>query len=58
MSKKIIADESGKKKCVVQNHGKLTKEDIHDLAVFEERKNEPTISFDKLKAKLKSDGLI
>jgi len=57
MSKKPMADESSKKSAV-KNHGKLTKEDIHDLAVFEERKNEPTISFDKLKAKLKSDGLI
>lgn len=33
-------------------------EDIHDLAIIAERKDEPAISFDILKAKLKSDGFI
>jgi len=58
MSKKIIVDESGKKKGAIQNHGKLTKEDMHDLATFDKRKGEPTISFEQLKDKLKADGLI
>jgi phosphoglucomutase len=33
-------------------------EDLHDLAIIAERKDEPTISFDSLKVKLKSDGFI
>jgi hypothetical protein len=33
-------------------------EDLHDLAVVAERKDEPTISHEKLIAELKSDGLI
>jgi hypothetical protein len=33
-------------------------EDLHDLAVMAERRDEPTISFEELKSKLKADGLL
>jgi hypothetical protein len=33
-------------------------EDAQDLAAFEERKNEPLISFEELVKRLKLDGLI
>ena len=33
-------------------------EDLHDLAVVAERRDEPTINFEKLKSKLKKDGLL
>lgn len=51
MQKKFIIDESGEKTAVVlpleEYEGLL--EDIHDLAVIAERKDEETISFDELK---------
>jgi hypothetical protein len=33
-------------------------EDAEDLLAFEERKNEPDISFEKMVKRLKTDGLI
>jgi PHD/YefM family antitoxin component YafN of YafNO toxin-antitoxin module len=32
-------------------------EDLHDLAIIAERRNEPTISFEELKKRLKESGL-
>ncbi len=60
MNTKFVVDESGKKTAVilpVEEYEELL-EDIHDLAVIAERKDEPTINFDELKKKLKADGLI
>ena len=33
-------------------------EDLHDLAVIAERKDEPTSSLEDVKARLKADGLL
>jgi len=33
-------------------------EDLHDLAVVAERRNEGTISLDEMKRRLKRDGLV
>jgi len=33
-------------------------EDLHDLAVMAERRDEPTISFEELKGQLNADGLL
>lgn len=55
-----ITDESGKKTAVVipvEDYNELL-EDIHDLAVIAERKNEPSISFDDIKKRLKTDGIL
>jgi len=60
MNKQFVVDESGRKTAVilpVEKYDELL-EDIHDLAVIAERKDEPTINFDELKKKLKADGLI
>jgi PHD/YefM family antitoxin component YafN of YafNO toxin-antitoxin module len=60
MNTQFIVDESGKKTSVilpVEDYEELL-EDIHDLAVIAERKDEPSISFDELKKRLKADGLI
>lgn len=57
---KYLIDESGQKTAVVipvEEYEKLL-EDIHDLAVIAERKDESTTSFDELKKRLEADGLL
>ncbi len=60
MTTQFIIDESGKKTAIilsVEDYEELL-EDIHDLAIIAERKNEPTVSFEELKKRLKTDGLL
>ncbi|NWG29849.1 MAG: hypothetical protein HXY48_15140 [Ignavibacteriaceae bacterium] len=60
MDTKYIVDESGAKKAIIlpiEDYEELL-EDIHDLTVIAERKDEPTISLEELKNKLTADGLI
>lgn len=60
MDAKFIIDESGVKRAVMlplENYEDLL-EDIHDLAIIAERQDEPTISFEELKKRLKADGFI
>ncbi len=55
-----IVNEKGEKIAVVlpiEEYEKII-EDLHDLAVIAERKDEPTISFEDLKEHLKKDGLL
>ena len=55
-----IVDEKGQKTAViipVEEYEELL-EDIHDLAIIAERRDEPTITFEELKKKLKKDGLL
>ncbi len=55
-----LVDENGQKTAVVlpvEEYEELL-EDIHDLAVIAERKDEPTTSFDELKKRLEADGLL
>ncbi len=57
---KYLIDESDQKTAVVltvEDYEGLL-EDIHDLAVIAERKDEPTINFDELKKRLVADGLL
>ena len=56
MNTQFVVDEAGKKKAVilpVEDYEELL-EDIHDLIVIAERKNEPSINFDDLKKKVES----
>ena len=55
-----VIDEKGKKTAVLLSLKQYQKliEDLHDLAVVAERKDEETISLAELKRKLKKDGLI
>ena len=60
LHEKYITDESGSKTAVVLpiNEYEGLLEDLHDLAVIAERRDEPTISHEEVKAKLKADGLL
>jgi PHD/YefM family antitoxin component YafN of YafNO toxin-antitoxin module len=55
-----VTDEKGRKTAViipVEEYEELL-EDIHDLTIIAERRDEPTITFEELKEKLKKDGLL
>ena len=55
-----ITDEKGKKTAVILPIEEFEEllEDIEDLAVLLERRDEPTVPFDEVVAKLKQDGLL
>jgi PHD/YefM family antitoxin component YafN of YafNO toxin-antitoxin module len=55
-----VTDQSGKKTAVILPIEEFEElmEDLADLAVLLERRDEPTISFDEVMAKLKQDGLL
>lgn len=55
-----ITDENGKKTSVILPLPEFIElvEDIEDLAVVAERRDEPTISHEKLQRELSADGLI
>lgn len=60
IQERFLVDRNGKKTAVVlpvEDYERLL-EDLHDLSVVAERRNEPTISFDELKRRLQADGLI
>ncbi len=55
-----VISEEGKKKAVLipwEEYQELI-EDLHDLRVIAERKEEETITLDDLKKRLKRDGLL
>jgi len=55
-----IVDEKGQKTAVVlpiEEYQELL-EDLHDPAIVAERRDEPTITFEELKKRLKKDGLL
>jgi len=55
-----VTDESGRKTAVIlpiEEYEELL-EDIQDLAVLLERRDEPTVHFEDVIAKLKKDGLL
>jgi len=56
---RYIVDENGQKTAVVlpvEEYEELL-EDLHDLAIIAERRDEPTIAFEELKKQLKEYGL-
>jgi len=59
MDTQFIVDDAGIKKAIIlpmEDYEELL-EDIHDLAIIAERKDETTISFGDLKKRLKMDGV-
>jgi len=55
-----IVDEKGQKTGVIvpiKEYEELL-EDVHDLAAIAERRDEPVISFEEVKERLKKDGLL
>jgi PHD/YefM family antitoxin component YafN of YafNO toxin-antitoxin module len=60
LHEKYIVDETGERTAIVlplEEYEELI-EDLHDLAIIAERKDEPTTSLDELKKKLHADGVI
>lgn len=55
-----VIDAKGKKTGVLLSlrHYQRLMEDLHDLAIVEERKSEKAISLEELKRRLKKDGII
>lgn len=55
-----VVDEDGRQTAVIlplEEYEELL-EDLHDLAVIAERREEPTVRFEDLKKKLEADGLL
>lgn len=59
-SQQFVVNNSGKKTAVLVPIRKYEKmlEDLHDLAVVAERKEEKPVSLAEMKRRLKSDGLL
>ena len=60
ITEKFIVDEKGNKTAVIipiEEYNKLL-EDLHDLAMIAERKNESLYPFNELKKRLKKNGLL
>jgi len=58
--KRYVDDEKGEKKAVIvpiEEHEKLI-EDLHDLAVIAERKDEQTVPLDETIENLKKQGIL
>ena len=55
-----IIDENGRKTAVVlpMRVYRRLMEEVHDLAVVAERRDEPTVSLEELKRRLRADGLL
>ncbi len=60
MQLKYVTDESGEKTAVILPIEEFEEllEDIGDMAALLERRDEPTIPFEEVVAKLKKDGLL
>jgi len=56
----FVVDAKGRKKAVVLSMEKYEKlmEDLHDLAIVAERREEKPISLAELKRRLKKDGFL
>ena len=58
--KRYVDDEKGERKAVkvpIEEHEKLN-EDLHDLAVIAERKDEQTVPLDEIIENLKKQGIL
>ncbi len=57
---RYIVDEQGKKTAIVlplKEYQQLL-EDLHDLSVIAERRDEPTVAWEEVKRRLRADGLL
>ncbi len=60
LKRQYVVDEKGQKTAAIlpiEEYDQLM-ENLHDLAVIAKRQDEPTISFEELKERLKKDGLL
>lgn len=55
-----VTNEAGEKTAVILPIEEFMEllEDMEDLAILAERRDEPTVSFDEVKNRLKKDGLL
>ena len=55
-----LVNEEGKKTGIILSIEEYEEilEDLHDLAILAERRDEPTIPFEVLKERLKYDGIL
>ena len=60
LNEQYVVDNVGRKKAVILSirRYKQILEDLHDLAVVAERRDEETISLEEMKQRLKKDGLL
>ena len=56
----FITDAAGRKRAVIISIARYRRimEDMHDLQILAQRRNEGTISFNKLKKRLRGDGVL
>ena len=60
LDQQFVVDREGKRQAVIiplQEYQRLM-EDLHDLAVVAERRDEETISLEEMKRRLREDGLL
>lgn len=60
VQEQYVVDTKGKKLSVIlslERYGRLL-ENLHDLAVVAERRDEQPISFEEMKRRLKKDGIL
>ena len=55
-----VVNEKGERTAVIVSLDEYQEilEDLHDLAVIADRREEPTVPFEELKNKLRQDGLL
>jgi len=60
LADQFVVDAKGRRTAVIVTAKRYEQimEDLHDLAVVAERRNEGTISLDEMKRRLKRDGLV
>ena len=60
LKEQYVVDNKGKKTAVILSIKQYEQlmEDLHDLALVAERRDEESISFEEMKKRLKKDGLL
>ena len=60
VQEQYVVDTKGNKLSVILSLERYERlmQDLHDLAVVAERRNEQPISFDEMKRRLKKDGIL
>jgi PHD/YefM family antitoxin component YafN of YafNO toxin-antitoxin module len=60
VAEQYVVDSQGRKRGVILSLERYQRllEDLHDLAVVAERRNEEPISLEEMKERLKQDGLV
>ena len=60
LQEQYIVDGKGQKTAVILSIGEYGEllEDLHDLSIITERRDEPTITFEDVKKGLKEDGFL